>query len=56
MWRLGEIGYVSGSSTQPTTSTDSARTSTDCPLPCDSATVPVTLTAQPAVRWRTSVS
>ena len=39
MWRLGEIGYVSGSSTQPTTVTDSAWISTVWPLPWDAATV-----------------
>ena len=54
--RLAATGYVSGSSTQPTTSSADAWISTDWPLPCDSTSSPVTTTAQPVVRWRTSLS
>src|SRR5205085_5247167 len=40
----------------PTTSTADAWISTVWPFPCDSTTSPVTTTAQPVVRWRTSLS
>jgi hypothetical protein len=51
---LGWIGYVSGSSTHPSTSTLSARTSTGCGRPGVATSSPRTLTEQPAVSRVTS--
>ena len=51
---LGWIGYVSGSSTQPTTLMVLACISNDWPLPCDGTIVPVASTAHPAVNLRIS--
>ena len=53
---LGWIGYVSGSSTQPITLTASACISNGWPFAGDGTTFPVASTAQPAVRWSTSLS
>jgi hypothetical protein len=53
---LGWMGYVSGSSTHPSTSTSFASTSTGCGRPGVGTSSPVTATAQPAVRRCTSAS
>ncbi len=56
MCGLGWIGYVSGSSTQPITSTASACISNGWPFAGDGTIFPVAATAQPAVRCSTSLS
>ncbi len=53
---FGWIGYVSGSSTQPTTSTDSAWISTACPCPWLAVNVPVAVTEHPDVSRLISLS
>ena len=53
---FGWIGYVSGSSTQPTTRTVSACISKGWPLAGDGTILPVASTAQPAVRCITSLA
>ena len=51
---FGWIGYVSGSSTQPTTRSSSACISKGCPFAGDGTIAPVASTAQPAVSCITS--
>ena len=52
---LGWIGYVSGSSTQPITRSESACISNGWPLAGEGTIFPIASTAQPAVRCRTSL-
>ena len=49
MCAFGWIGYESGSSTQPITSTALACTSNGCPFAGEGTTIPVIATEQPAV-------
>src|SRR5207245_10662170 len=51
---FGWIGYVSGSSTQPTTLIALACISNGCPFAGDGTIVPVASSAQPAVSFKTS--
>jgi hypothetical protein len=53
---LGWMGYVSGSSTQPTTVTALACISKGWPLAGEGTMVPVASTAQPAVSFCTSLA
>ena len=51
---FGWIGYVSGSSTQPTTLIALACISNGCPFAGDGTIVPAASSAQPAVSFKTS--
>ena len=54
MCRFAATGYVSGFSTKPQTSISEAWISYDCPLPCDSTSLPVAMSEAPAVSFRIS--